>query len=107
MVLGAGVDISLKRDQQTTQKWMVEHMTTMSFHPSKKFLADAVSHEDVRSYITANMFREKVYMVTGVMVASSTSSFRETLEEKGLFIHASVDATAWTGMPISVGPEGK
>jgi hypothetical protein len=107
MILGAGVDVTVKLDKETTQRWTAESMTRMSFHPSGAFLADAISHEDVRSYITAHMFREKVYMITGVMVASYTTSIREILEEKGVYIHAGVDATAWAGIPISVGPEGK
>jgi hypothetical protein len=82
-------------------------MTTISFHPSEAFLADAIAHEDVKTYITAHLFREKVYMITRVMIAASTTVIRECIEAKGLFIHAGVDATSWAGVPISVGPEGK
>jgi hypothetical protein len=106
-LLGAGIDITVKIDKATSQAWTAESMTTMSFHPSEKFLADAVSHDDVRNYITAQKFREKIYMITGVMIASSSTSFLSTLSEKGLYVHAGVDATAWAGIPISVGPEGK
>jgi len=107
MILGAGVDLTVKLDKETSQCWTAESMTTLSLHPSEAFLAEAVGHEDVRSYMTAQMFREKIYMITGVMIASSTTSFRETLKERGVYIHAGVDATAWAGIPISVGPEGK
>lgn len=53
------------------------------------------------------MFREKKYMITGVMIASATTSFREILGERGIYIHAGVDAPAWNGVPFSAGPEGK
>jgi hypothetical protein len=107
MILGAGIDITLTRDKETRQKWAAQSMTTISFHPSEAFLADAIAHEDVKNYITAHLFREKVYMITGVMIASSTTVLRECIEAKGLFIHAGIDATSWAGVPISVGPEGK
>jgi hypothetical protein len=35
-------------------------MTTLSFHPSERFLVDAVGHQDVRDYITGLMFPEKI-----------------------------------------------
>ncbi|KAF2824035.1 hypothetical protein CC86DRAFT_384533 [Ophiobolus disseminans] len=88
MVLGAGVDVTVKLDKETTQSWTADSMTTMSFYPSDTFLAEAVSHDDVRNYITTHMFREKIYMITGVMIAPSTTTFRESLEEKGIYVHA-------------------
>jgi hypothetical protein len=40
------------------------------------------------------------------MIAASSTSIRETLDERGLHIHAGVDATAWAGIPISARPDG-
>jgi hypothetical protein len=83
-------------------------MTTQSFLPSRTFLEQVVGHEDVRGYITENRFREKVYIVTGVMIASSAEISSQRLQEKGLYVHAGVDASAWAGVPsgLSFGPEG-
>ncbi|KAH6866840.1 hypothetical protein BKA58DRAFT_460717 [Alternaria rosae] len=105
-VLGIGADISISNDKSTQQTWKVEKMTTQTFRPSRSFLEDVVRHEDVRDYITQHRFREKIYIITGVMIASSTTLSRERLQEKGVYVHAGVDATAWSGVPISVGPEG-
>ena len=107
MVLSIGIDIEVETNKELRQIWNVERMTTLSSHPSERFLIDAVSHPDVRDYITSHMFREKIYIITGVMIAASSTSIRETLEERGLHIHAGVDATAWSGIPISARPDGK
>jgi hypothetical protein len=105
-VLGVGADVTVGLDKASHQSWEVERMTTQTFLPSREFLEEAVAHEDVKRYITEYRFREKIYMITGVMIASSTKMSSEKLEEMGVYIHAGVDATAWTGVPISVGPEG-
>jgi hypothetical protein len=105
-VLGVGADVTISLDKNSHQSWEVERMTTQTFLPSREFLEKAVAHEDVKRYITEYRFREKIYMITGVMIASSTNMSSEKLEEKGVYVHAGVDATAWTGVPISVGPEG-
>lgn len=107
MIFSIGGDVSMKIDKEVNQHWDIERMCTMSFMPSQTFIEDCVKCEEVRRYIIGNRFREKIYMVTGVMIASSTTTFRESLEEKGVYVHAGVDATAWAGVPISVGPEGK
>lgn len=107
IVLGIGADVKIELDQSLERKWDVERMTTQTFTPSHSFLEQAVQNEDVKRYITENRFREKVYMITGVMIASSSTVSSEKLQERGVYMHAGVDATAWAGVPISVGPEGK
>jgi hypothetical protein len=107
MIFSIGGDISIETSKTEQQRWEVSRMTTRSFFPSTPFLENAVRNELVREYITETLFREKVYMITGVMLARATSSFRESLAERGVVLHAGVDATAWTGVPISVGPEGR
>jgi hypothetical protein len=105
-VLGVGADVTVGLDTASHQTWEVEEMTTQTFRPSREFLEEAVGHKDVKRYITEYRFREKIYMITGVMIASSTKIASQKLEEKGVYVHVGVDATAWTGVPISVGPEG-
>jgi hypothetical protein len=107
MILSIGGDVSVSSTKTVHQRWEVERMTTRSFFPSDAFIADAVAHELVREYITENMFREKIYMITGVMLARTTSSFRQSLVERGVMLSVGVDATAWTGVPVSAGPEGE
>ncbi|CAN9180250.1 unnamed protein product [Alternaria alternata] len=107
-VLGIGADVSVGLDKSHHQSWKVDTMTTQSFLPSRTFLEQVVGHEDVRRYITENRFREKVYIITGVMIASSADISGQRLQEKGLYVHAGVDAAAWAGVPsgLSFGPEG-
>jgi hypothetical protein len=107
MILSVGVDISISTSKDERQSWEVGRMTTMSFLPSRQFLESAVQQDDVRDYLTSTMFRDRIYMITGVMVAEGTMALRERMQEKGLYVHAGVDATAWTGVPISAGPEGE
>lgn len=49
MIVGAGVDASVRLDKEMTQRWTVESMIIMNFHPSEKYFADAVCHDDVRN----------------------------------------------------------
>lgn len=107
MIFSIGGGISVHAEKEVKQHWEVGTMTTMTFVPSEKWLEDVVRSDEVRGYLLGNRWREKVYLITGVMIASSSQSFRATLEEKGLHINVGVDATAWTGVPVSVGPEGK
>jgi hypothetical protein len=77
----------------------------MTFLPDLLWIEQCVARGEVKSYIIGNRFREKVYMVTGIMVASSSRSFRSSLEERRLYIHAGIDLSAWTGVPVALGPE--
>ncbi|KAF2463703.1 uncharacterized protein BDR25DRAFT_205558, partial [Lindgomyces ingoldianus] len=107
MILSVGGDISVTSKSEINEAWSVDNMCTMSFVPSQAFIEKSVQAEQVRHYIIENRWREKIYMITGVMIASGATTFRESLEERGLFISVGVDATAWTGVPISLGPEAK
>jgi hypothetical protein len=107
MILSIGGDVSVSSSKKMHQHWEVERMTTRSFFPSNAFIAGAVAHELVREYITETLFREKIYMITGVMLARATESVRESLVERGVMLSVGVDATAWTGVPVSAGPEGE
>ncbi|KAF2005416.1 hypothetical protein P154DRAFT_559949 [Amniculicola lignicola CBS 123094] len=105
--LGAGIDLHLKSNSELVEKWAIKDMCTMSFVPTTKYIEEVVQKQEVLDYVVGNFFREKIYMVTGIMVASGAHSVKETLEERGVYVHAGVDLLAWTGIPLSVGPEGK
>ena len=80
-------------------------MTTCSFMPKRAFIRESVLQEDVQQYLLDTKFREKIYMITGIMIASGASSVTGYMKEKGMYAHVGVDATMFTGVPISAGPE--
>ncbi|KAF2012699.1 hypothetical protein BU24DRAFT_425332 [Aaosphaeria arxii CBS 175.79] len=107
MILSVGVDVGIQVDRNLRQHWQAQNMCTMSFVPSRSFIEESVASEEVMSYVVNNRFTSKIYMITGVMIASCSTAFRESLEESGVYIHAGVDASAWTGIPVSAGPEAE
>jgi hypothetical protein len=107
MLLGASLDTSYTSNKGERRTWDVGTMTTRSFSPSMPFLEEVVRHEAVSEYVKATLFGEKIYMVTGVMVAECTTMLRESLSERGVYVRAGVDATPFTAVPVAAGPEGE
>lgn len=104
VVLGLSADVSIASSKALHRTWAVDRMTTQTFVPSRAFLEQAVQNEDVKAYITDNFLREQIYVITGVMIASSSTISRTRLRERGIYVKTGVDATA-LGFPVSGGPE--
>ncbi|KAF2450196.1 hypothetical protein P171DRAFT_479303 [Karstenula rhodostoma CBS 690.94] len=79
------------------------------FRPSLQYINTAVADEDVDEFIRAKKFREKIYMVTGVMVASGASDVIYSMRERRIYAHAGVEGTFFSGAaaPFALGPEGE
>ncbi|KAF2679577.1 hypothetical protein K458DRAFT_393707 [Lentithecium fluviatile CBS 122367] len=71
-------------------------MRTKSFVHSMQWLEDVVKILLVKE-------RRKIFVITGT--ATTTTSFRQVFSQRGLNLGVGVDATAFTGVPISAGPE--
>ncbi|KAF2815768.1 uncharacterized protein BDZ99DRAFT_514413 [Mytilinidion resinicola] len=90
-ILGAGGDLG--------------NMRTNWFVPSQEYIELAIWEESVRRYIIANKFRERLFMITGVMIASGASGVSKVIQDQGFYTHAGVDATLFSGVPLGAGPE--
>ncbi|KAF1957602.1 hypothetical protein CC80DRAFT_47907 [Byssothecium circinans] len=100
--LSADVDVEFIRGIK--QGWEIEEMTTRAFVPSRTWLEGVVESEEVREYLVEGMWRDSIYVITGIMTAKSGKGSRERVHERGVEVSLGVDATPFTGVPVSGGP---
>ena len=83
-------------------------MTWSEFRSSLQYIRASVAEEYVDEFIRANKFREKVYMVTGVMIASGAAGMIHSMRKRGLYVHLGVKGTIISSgiAPISAGTKG-
>jgi hypothetical protein len=108
VVLGAGGDVGVSWENQANQTYSAKTMKWIEFRPSLQYIRAAVTDEEIDEFIRSNKFREKIFMVTGLMVASGASGVINSMRERGLYAHVGVDGTILSGgqAPIAAGPEG-
>ncbi|OMP86969.1 hypothetical protein BK809_0007055 [Diplodia seriata] len=104
LITTIGGDIDIGRDATKSFTLNAQEMTKMTIRPTTKFVETCVADEKVKRYITKNRFRNKIYMVVGVMIASGAKSCVEYLKAHGLGANLGVDATS-LGFPVSAGPK--
>ncbi|KAF2823059.1 hypothetical protein CC86DRAFT_75597 [Ophiobolus disseminans] len=107
LIVGVGGDIGMNWTNEASQTYSAKVMTWSEFRPSMTYITNAVRDPDVDEFIRGNKFREKVYMVTGVMVASGASGVISAMKERGIYAHIGVDGTILSGgfVPLAAGPE--
>lgn len=103
-VVGIGGDGNYGWARDVGQHWKVDVMRTRTFAPPAEFVEAAVRERAVRGYITGNMFRRKVYMVTGVKIASGARGFTSYVRERSFDARVGVDGTSM-GVPVAAGPQ--
>ncbi|KAF2460201.1 hypothetical protein BDY21DRAFT_369266 [Lineolata rhizophorae] len=106
-ILGVGADVGTSWDNDCGQEWRCKNLCTRWFIPSQEYVKQAVHDPAVRRFLAGNRFRERIYMITGLMIASGASLAAKSMQERGLYVHAGVDATVLGGAPVSAGPEGE
>jgi hypothetical protein len=109
LIVGVGGDVGVSVANETSQSYSAEVMKWSEFRPSLAYMRQAVKEEEVDEFIRGNRFREKVYMVTGIMVASGASGVVDRMRERGIYAHVGVDATVLSGgmAPVAMRPEGE
>jgi hypothetical protein len=107
--VGASIDAGVAWRNDASQSYSAKSMKWSEFRPSLQYIKTAVADEDVDEFVRANKFREKIYMVTGIMVASGASGVIHSMRERGIYAHAGVDGTLFGGgtAPFALGPEGE
>lgn len=108
VLVGASIDAGVSWKNSGLQSYTAKSMKWYEFRPSLHYIRTAVADEEVDEFIRENKFREKIYMVTGVMIASGASGVIRSMRERGLYAHAGVDGTLFSGgaAPVALGPEG-
>jgi hypothetical protein len=109
LIVGVGGDVGVSIANDTSQNYSANVMKWSEFRPSLAYLRNAVKEEEVDEFIRGNRFREKVYMVTGIMIASGASGVVQRMRERGIYAHVGVDATVFSGgmAPVAIGPDFK
>ncbi|KAF2023076.1 hypothetical protein EK21DRAFT_95200 [Setomelanomma holmii] len=97
VIVGVGGDVGVSWANEASQTYSAKVMKWTEFRPSLAYIKNAVEDEEVDEFIRGNKFREKVYMVTGVMVASGASGVIRSMRERGIYAHVGVDGTALSG----------
>ncbi|KAF2492478.1 hypothetical protein BU16DRAFT_564930 [Lophium mytilinum] len=104
-VVGAGGDVSVGWKNEDSQLLMAKNMCTRYFVPSQEYVRATVMEDSVREYIINNKFRERLFMITGVMIASGASGLNSYMRDNGIYAHVGVDATIPCGVPFAGGPK--
>ncbi|KAH7397167.1 hypothetical protein BKA66DRAFT_235531 [Pyrenochaeta sp. MPI-SDFR-AT-0127] len=104
MAGSADVVYAFARDKKNTYR--CELLETVEFEPTKEFIADSITASQRVQNTLDNALpgMKRVYMVTGLKLATgfSTSTSKET--QHGPMLKVGVDATAF-GIPVEAGPE--
>lgn len=100
----ADVMYAFARDKKNVYR--CELLETMEFEPTKEFIVDSItaSQRVQKTLNNALPGMKRVYMITGLKIATgfSTSTSKET--QHGPMLKVGVDATAF-GIPAEAGPE--
>jgi hypothetical protein len=109
LIVGVGGDVGVSMANETSQSYSAKVMKWSEFRPSLSYMQNAVEDAEVDEFIRGNRFREKVYMVTGIMVASGAAGVAQCMRERGIYAHVGFDATILSGgmAPVAMGPEGE
>ncbi|KAJ4377259.1 hypothetical protein N0V83_000082 [Neocucurbitaria cava] len=103
-LLGAGGDAGVSWLRENSQEWSCEKMITYEFQPTEAWLKDLVADAKVRERLNKMKFWKRsgsFYVVVGVKVAIAASLVAKFARGVGLHLHASVDLTPATTIPIS------
>ncbi|KAK1842864.1 hypothetical protein CCHR01_14507 [Colletotrichum chrysophilum] len=82
-----------------------DSLQTVQFVPTLDYLEKCICMEPVKRYLMKSRNRKPVYVITGLKIAvgAEISSNHTRAIERSFGVE--VDATAWGGVPVGVGPE--
>lgn len=76
MLVGIGGDMNIQKSSASKQYWDAKEMCTISFQLTLEFVKECVDREEVWKYVVRNRFRQKIYIITGLMIASCCTSLQ-------------------------------
>lgn len=102
-----GADAEVSRERGDVSKWVIDRLETAFIEPSQEYVeASVMQVPKVKNWLQERRLTGKVYMVTGIKIASGVKYFNTKARKMGLGGAATVDLTAFTGAPVAVGPKG-
>jgi hypothetical protein len=106
--LGGSTDAIYAYSRSKGVAYHCELLETLEFEPTKEFVMDSITASPRVQNTLSNALpgRKRVYMITGLKIATgfSTSTFKDV--KRGPILKVGVTAAALGG-PVSVGPEGE
>jgi hypothetical protein len=108
------IDVGGGQKSDSSQILRCEKVTTREFNPSRAFVQDCIQDTGVKEYLVENKYQyvfgghssKKLYMATGVKIASGASLVAEAARQRNIHLHLGVDGTP-AGVPESGGLEVK
>ncbi|KAF1829666.1 hypothetical protein BDW02DRAFT_573767 [Decorospora gaudefroyi] len=100
----AQVIYSFARDRKNV--YQCEMLETIEFSPTNTFVSDAITASASVQNVLANALpgRKRVYMITGLKIATGFSTYTSRAVRHGPGLKIGFDATAF-GVPVEAGPE--
>ncbi|KAF4541807.1 uncharacterized protein LTHEOB_8388 [Lasiodiplodia theobromae] len=104
LFLGAGIDVSGEAARSASDAWSAARLTTQRFVPDLAYVRQAVAADEVQEYLgSEGSFRaKKIYMVTGVKIASGAGVESGVEREMGVNFSPGVDGSG-VGVPLALG----
>ena len=106
LLTGLGASVSKEGAKGYDLAINCERVRTSTFRPDKKYLAQTVQDDSIRSIGEKRFLGPPLYMVVGLMVAHGASVSISHNRSFGFSGDLSVDGTS-AGVPLSFGPEGE
>lgn len=106
MILGIGGDAVVTWSHEKSEIFQFDELETTFFEPDLEYVQQSVlgsGRENVAEWIKQN-HRRSVYMVTGLKVARGAKHLRAEAKGVDFDLKPGVDATPFSGVPISAGP---
>lgn len=102
LIFGIGGAVAASWTSSHSADWKCKKLCTVEFTPTQAFVSEIVQNQDVRDYLI-DSFHKKIYMITGLKIASGASAVVKATKERGLNLHIGFDGTS-LGIPLSAGP---
>ncbi|KAH7091464.1 hypothetical protein FB567DRAFT_546185 [Paraphoma chrysanthemicola] len=104
--IGGSADVVYALATEKKTKYCCESLETVEFEPSEQFIIDSVmASQRVQATLDKALFgRKRIYMITGLKIATRFSSSTSESSQHGPKMRVGIDATGF-GIPVAACPE--
>jgi hypothetical protein len=95
-------EISAQRETETTREYSCKELRTQSFQINEEYIEAIKAVPEIQVRV---LRRERLYVITGVKIATGATVNEQTLKSLGFRLAATADLMAVTGVPVKVGPK--
>ncbi|RDW58780.1 hypothetical protein BP6252_13256 [Coleophoma cylindrospora] len=95
-------EIRAHREKETTLEYSCQELRTQSFQINEEYIEAIKAVPAIQAKV---LRRERLYVITGIKIATGATVNEQTLKSLGFRLAAMVDLTAVTAVPVKVGPQ--